>query len=220
MPLIRGEHYFDNQFTKIPNEWVRDGDLSLKARGLLALLMSHSPGWEVSIGSLIQHGKEGRDAIKAAVSELEAAGYLRREQPRADGKFGEVLWITQTPMTGKPLTEKPLTEKPLTDNPHPKKNNNKKNNLKKNREGSPLLGAHRLPKDWKPDPETLKVMEEHFPWVDLKLETHKFRDYWQSTTKDALKKDWDATFRNWIRRTADWQKPDQPQPKRVFGMED
>lgn len=218
MPLIRGHHFFDNQFTKIPNDWVRDGDLSLKARGLLALLMSHSPGWEVSVGSLIQHGKEGRDSIKSAVAELEAAGYLKREQTRDAGKFGEAVWITQTPIAGKPLTEKPLTEKPLTDNPHPKKNIIKKNNVKE--EGPSQKGATRLPKDWNPKPESVEAMREHFPWVDLKLETHKFRDYWIASSRNAMKKDWDAAWRNWIRKAAEWSKQDQPAAKRVFGMEE
>ena len=40
-------------------------------------------------------------------------------------------------------------------------------------------------------------MEEHFPHLDLKLETHAFRDYW--TSKAKMMKDWDAAWRNWIR---------------------
>jgi len=68
-------------------------------------------------------------------------------------------------------------------------------------------GAHNLPKGFKPSPESVAVMAEHFPWVDLKLETHAFIDYYNSTTKGALKKDWDATWKNWIRNSAKWSKP-------------
>jgi DNA-binding MarR family transcriptional regulator len=220
MPLIRAEHFFDGQFTQIPNDWVRDGDLSLKARGLLALLMSHKPGWSVSVNSLIDKSKEGRDAIKSAVAELEAQGYLRREQEREDGgKFGEAIWITQTPIAGKPLTDKPLTDKPLTDKPHPKNTITKKTITKNTRENPPK-GPTRIPEDFNPQPESVKAMVEHFPWVDVKLETHKFKDYWHAATKNAQKRDWDAAWRNWIRKAAEWKKPEQPKAKRIFGIED
>ena len=41
MPLIRGHHTFDDQFVQIPNAWMRDNRLSLKARGLLAQIKTH-----------------------------------------------------------------------------------------------------------------------------------------------------------------------------------
>lgn len=54
--------------------------------------------------------------------------------------------------------------------------------------------------EFKPSSESWVAMEEHFPHVDLKLETHAFIDYWISKTgAGAMKKDWDATWRNWIR---------------------
>lgn len=85
----------------------------------------------------------------------------------------------------------------------------------------PAKGAHRLPKDWKPNEDSLKAMAEHFPWVDLKLETHKFKDHWAAATKAAMKKDWDAAFRNWIRNAAKWSKPtDMPKTKHKFKLED
>lgn len=57
-----------------------------------------------------------------------------------------------------------------------------------------------LNSDFKPNPESWLVMQEHFPHIDLKLETHAFIDYWTSKTgSGSMKKDWDATWRNWIR---------------------
>ena len=66
----------------------------------------------------------------------------------------------------------------------------------------PLLKSSRLPEDWQPRQEDVSVMKEHFPSLDLKLETHAFRDYWRSVPGAKGKKsDWDATWRNWIRNT-------------------
>ena len=66
----------------------------------------------------------------------------------------------------------------------------------------PLLNSYRLPEDWKPREEDIQVMKEHFPAIDLKLETHAFRDYWASLPGSRSKKsNWDATWRNWIRNS-------------------
>ena len=109
MPLIRGHHSFDDHFTQIPNDWLRDTRLSLKAIGLLAQLMSHTPGWRMSIRSLAKANGTGIDTIKSAVAELEKYGYLVRseEQKRGDdGTFADYEWRTADPFQN-PVTDKP-----------------------------------------------------------------------------------------------------------------
>lgn len=65
-----------------------------------------------------------------------------------------------------------------------------------------MLTSSRLPEDWQPRQEDVLLMKEHFPSLDLKLETHAFRDYWRSVAgAKGRKSDWDATWRNWIRNT-------------------
>lgn len=50
-------------------------------------------------------------------------------------------------------------------------------------------------------------MRSDHPHVNVDYELDKFIDYWHAKTgKDAQKANWDATFRNWIRR-ADEQQP-------------
>jgi len=64
----------------------------------------------------------------------------------------------------------------------------------------------RLPDGWMPDSDVVAQMRSDHPNVDLKAEHAKFVDYWQAKPgKDARKADWNATWRNWIRRAADNQ---------------
>lgn len=126
MPIIRSELSFDNHFTQIPNAWLRDERLSLKAIGLLAQLMSHSVGWNVSIRSLAAANKCGLDLIRSAVAELEEAGYLKRDQKRAEaGRFAEMVWYTSepSPVLGFPTTVNPMPENPTTKNTNLKEDN-------------------------------------------------------------------------------------------------
>lgn len=53
----------------------------------------------------------------------------------------------------------------------------------------------RLPLDWKPKPED--GLDD--------LELAKFRDYWTAVSgQKGVKRDWDATWRNWLRNAKDW----------------
>lgn len=124
MLIIRRNLNFDRGFTRIPNAWVRDKDLSLKAIGLLTQLMSHQDGWSVSIQSLASQNSCGRDAIRSAVQELEKAGYLKRSQPRTQsGSFESWIWETCDP-----ALENPAPGKPAAGNPTTKKTIGKKTN--------------------------------------------------------------------------------------------
>lgn len=123
MALIRGHHSFDNHFTQIPNDWVRDTRLTFKARGLLVLLLSHQQGWSLSIETISRQQNIGKDALRSAVQELERFGYLTRSQQQ-NGKFGEAVWTTSDP------AENPMAENPTTENPTHKNNKLKNNNLK------------------------------------------------------------------------------------------
>ena len=126
MPLIRGNHSFDDHFTQIPNSWLRDDRLTFKARGLLGLVMSHSTGWTLSINSIAEQNLEGKDAIRSAIAELQKFGYLSRDQLNEFGRFGEAMWVTHDP------SENPTSENPMTENPTPKNNKLKEEQSFKN----------------------------------------------------------------------------------------
>jgi biotin operon repressor len=124
MPLIRGHHSFDDHFTQIPNAWLRDARISLGAKGLLAQLLSHAPGWRISQESLGRDNGIGRDAIRTLINELLDAGYLSRSEDRERNEKGYLGGYTYT-------TQDPTQDNPTQDNPlH--KNNIIKNKILKN----------------------------------------------------------------------------------------
>lgn len=96
-----------DHFTIVGNDAARDRRLSLKARGLLLYLLSHRDGWTLSIDRLARQMDEGKAAIRGAVHELEALGYLTREQTRGqDGLAGHSVWlVTDSPSASSPSDE-------------------------------------------------------------------------------------------------------------------
>lgn len=69
-------------YTIVDDQVLRDKTLSFRARGVLVYLLSMQTGWRVSADRLKDEGTEGRDAIRTALRELEAAGYLVRRRWR------------------------------------------------------------------------------------------------------------------------------------------
>lgn len=84
--LVRERLAWERDFTQVPNAYARDKSLSWVARGILMWLMTHDAGYQVTMSAIEQSSwKEGREAVRSAVSELEKAGYLHRQQKRAKG---------------------------------------------------------------------------------------------------------------------------------------
>lgn len=80
---------------------------------------------------------------------------------------------------------------------------------KKETPKKPKATATRLPADWTPSDEDIAFCRQESPHLNPRQVGEKFRDYWISKPgKDALKTDWSATWRNWVRR-----ENTQPQPR-------
>lgn len=118
MSVIRIEK--DGNYTCMSNYHLRDNSLSLKAIGLLSKMLSLPPDWDYTVAGLAKICKDGKDAVRSALQELEAAGYMQREQTHnAAGHFSKVDYVIyeQPPLSGNPSTVKPSTVPPLTENP-------------------------------------------------------------------------------------------------------
>lgn len=68
----------------------------------------------------------------------------------------------------------------------------------------PRKRGTRLPEDWMPRQDTIDWAKSAHPNVDLRTEHEKFVNYWLAKSgRDAVKLDWDRTWRNWIIRAAE-----------------
>ena len=83
MGVIRVEH--NDNYTTMSNRHLRDERLSLRAIGLMSKMLSLPEDWDYTVKGLCAIVKEGREAVRKALMELEAAGYLVREQGRSAG---------------------------------------------------------------------------------------------------------------------------------------
>ena len=108
-----------HNYTVMSNYHLRDKNLSLKAKGLLSQMLSLPEDWDYTLVGLARINAEGKDAIRAAVVELEKAGYVQRRQTTDKaGKFGANEYIIREyPASHEPPPEGPSSASPLSENP-------------------------------------------------------------------------------------------------------
>lgn len=66
----------NSDYTVMSNVHLKDRNLSLKAKGLLSVVLSLPDSWEYSIAGLMSIAKEKEASINAALKELKENGYL------------------------------------------------------------------------------------------------------------------------------------------------
>lgn len=120
MAVFRVEKTKD--FTVMSNYHLRDVELSLKAKGLLSLMLSLPEDWDYTTKGPACICKDGVDSITSALKELENHGYLTRQRTRYEnGRLGDITYTIHEKPVGQETGEEkrgiPEPEKPERENP-------------------------------------------------------------------------------------------------------
>ena len=100
-------------FTVMSNYHFKEKKMSLKAKGLLSLMLSLPDDWNYSVSGLVKLSKDGKDSVMSALSELETFGYLTRVRTTdKKGKFSGIEYnIFEQPQLDIPVAEMPISDK-------------------------------------------------------------------------------------------------------------
>jgi hypothetical protein len=120
----------DQPFAQIPRQAIRDRRINQNGFRLLAYLMSHQHGYELTYGQIERETGLGRWAINAAIANLKAEGWLEVARTKLpNGQFGAYAWYVMNPTSatvGNSIVESPHMGEP-TDNKNKKDKENKTN---------------------------------------------------------------------------------------------
>lgn len=129
------------KYTVIDNSVFFDYQLSLKAKGLLCQMLSLPDEWSFSVAGLARCCRDGKDSVASALNELQRAGYFKRVQKKAGGKYiGVEYVVSEVKFADSPYTENPIPGNPITEKPsqlNTNKSNTKKLNTKEIYSGLP-----------------------------------------------------------------------------------
>ena len=148
MAVFRVEKTKD--YTVMANHHLRNIALSLKAKGLLSLMLSLPENWDYTTKGLSCICKDGIDSINATIKELEEHGYVVRRRTRNEkGQLTSIEYtileqpqlldnselspkrenpILDKPTLGNPILEKPKLGEPILVKPHQLNTNTSKTN--------------------------------------------------------------------------------------------
>jgi hypothetical protein len=117
-------------FAQIANEALRDKRLSFKARGILAMVLSHSGEWNAGRDFIVsQSDHDGQKSVQAGLNELTELGYRKVVKKQKDDGTWE-SWVEWTHSgTGCDLTDRSVIQPsvPVTAIRTPSKNTNNNN---------------------------------------------------------------------------------------------
>ena len=104
------------------NHHLRNMEISLKAKGLLSVMLSLPDNWDYTIKGLSIINKEGLDSIRSTIHELELAGYVERKRTRdLRGRFHTSEYIIRekpvSPVSENPTLDVPTQVPPMSGNP-------------------------------------------------------------------------------------------------------
>lgn len=91
MAVVRVEK--DTNYTTMCNEHLKDTNLSLKAKGLLSMMLSLPDEWHYSVKGLKALCTESINTINGILQELEENGYLLRNRIYCNGKISEWEYV-------------------------------------------------------------------------------------------------------------------------------
>ena len=106
-------------YTVMSNSHFKEKKMSLKAKGLLSLMLSLPDDWNYSVSGLVTLSKDGKDSVMSALAELEEFKYLvRHRTTNSKGQFSGIEYnIFEHPQTETPISENQQAVKSNAENP-------------------------------------------------------------------------------------------------------
>lgn len=109
-------------FTTMSNHHLKNRKLSLKAKGMLSQILSFPDNWEFSLKGLAALSLDSIDSTRAAILELEKAGYVTRQRIRnSNGQLGgseyTIYELPCLPDVNDPTLDEPILENPIQAKP-------------------------------------------------------------------------------------------------------
>ena len=190
----------DKNFVTMGKYHLKEKDMSLKAIGLLSIMLSLPDDWDYSISGLVSIRKESYDSIRTTLKELEQFGYLKRTQILDKGKFVDVEYTIYE----KPLTEKPITEKPLTENQTQLNTNIINNLINKKLNNKKEIYKERFVKP------SLEEIETYCKERNNNVDPKTFYDFYETG-------DWKDSkgnkVKNWKQKVITWERDSKAKPQ-------
>ena len=189
----------NKDYTVMSNNHLLNKELSLKAKGLMSLILALPDDWNYSIGGLTTLSNDGRDAVSSTLKTLQNFGYVAIEKIREQGQFKSIYHIFENPQENIFTdTDFPLrlnrcscadSENPQQQNTNNQDTNNKDTNNQDMENAQGVFGPFDLFELYKkscPDfPQPRELSEDRKKKAITRLKNKPSREFWETVFKNA-----------------------------------
>lgn len=207
-------------FTVMSNTHLKEKAMSLKAKGLLSVMLSLPDEWDYSIEGLCAICKEKETAINSTLNELKRFKYLTVEKKRgANGLYEYEYSVFEHPQDVQPGVGFPGVDNPGLDVPGVENRGQSITNIlntqELNKEGLSVEGNSVDVNEDNPEkikkfkPPTVEEVAAYVATRKTKIDPEKFVNHYQSNgwmVGKTKMKDWKAAVRTWERNEREWKK--------------
>lgn len=107
-----------SNFTVMSNYHFKEKKMSIKAKGMLSLMLSLPEDWDYTVAGLVSLSSDGKDSVNSALKELENFGYLTRTRmTNSKGQFAGMEYNIFEQPQEKPVADNPIQDIPIQDKP-------------------------------------------------------------------------------------------------------
>lgn len=146
-------------YSRVKKKLLKDASISFTAKGIMAYLVGQRDGWRLRVADLVKQSTEKERAIRTALNELRAAGYVKYEPPKEIGAYG--TWtIADSPMFSRHCCFSNGGDS-HGENSHLSNNEISKKDVSKSKESEVtpsesrcILSNQKIEAQWKPDPRS------------------------------------------------------------------
>ena len=199
-------------YTVMSNCHLRDDRLSLKAKGLMSVVLSLPDDWNYSISGLVSICKESETSVKSALDELKKHGYLvidkKMPNETQSGRYEYIYEFYEKPQKQEPCNQgvekQPLEILPLEN--HPLYKNTDKSNTEEQNTDEEVIERDEQPKFTRFTPPTLEEVSDYCWERQNHVDPQKFIDHYSSNgwmVGRTKMKDWKAAVRTWEKNSFD-----------------
>lgn len=208
----------NKDYTVMSNAHLKDKRLSLKAIGLLSVVLSLPDGWHYTVNGLVGAVKDGKDSVESAIKELKNNGYLRVDKIYPNGNCNRIQYqytffekpqeVVFQPLENQDIEKQEIESQPI-ENPHAYKDTNKSNTnrLNTNKESKHKYGEYQ---------HVLLTDKEHTHLVELygsSLDEHiKILDEYIETSGKSYKNH-SFVLQKWVHD--EWTKRNKNNPVKL-----
>ena len=100
------ERVKSDSFVTIANSFLKDKNLSNKAKGVLAMILALPDNWDFCIKGMVSITKDGEASLRSAINEMKENGYCAMKPVRINNKIARWKYL----FSGEKLTEKLLCD--------------------------------------------------------------------------------------------------------------